>query len=195
MLAALMMLLSFSSHYPLESLLGSPIEEAKRSDFFTFFHLKETGAVVALENTVALSFEPEAGQFRKLVSVYVTLDTNNRIVRIDLNLARSFVDHKTNGIFARDIAKSLLRAAIPKENQRAIADLANEIEFPAAIEGQTIITVRPPPKLPPAPTAGYLTYLGKRSVFEQMVTTYKLRLENRKVNDVDSLLISVQMAK
>ena len=195
MLAVLIVLLSFSSNYPLESLLGSPLEEAKRSDFFTFFHLKETGGSVALGETVAVSFKPEAGEFRELVSVYVTLDTNNRIIRIDLSLARSFVDHKTNGIFARDIAKSLLRAAIPKENQRAIADLANEIEFPAAVEGQTIVTVRPPPKLPPAPTAGYLTYLGKKSVFEQMVTIYKLRLENRKVNDVDSLLISVQMAK
>ncbi len=195
MLPVLIMLLSFSSHYPIESLLGSPLEEAKRSDFFTFFHLKETGAAVALEKTLALTFKPEAGEFRELVSVYVTLDTNNRIVGLDLSLARSFVDHKTNGVFARDIAKSLLRSAIPKENQQAIADLANEIEFPAAHEGQTIITGRPPSKIPPAPTAGYLTYLGKRSVFEQSVNTYKLRLENRKVNDVDSLLISVQMVK
>ena len=195
MLAILIVLLSLSSSPPPEGLLGSRLEDAKKTDFFTFFHLRETGGVVALEKTVALGFAPEAGQFRELVSVYVTVDADHRIVGLDLSLARSFVDHKTNGIFARDIAKSLLRAAIPKDKQGAIEDLANEIEFPGAIKGQTIVNVRPPPKLPPAPTAGYLTYLGKRRDFELKISEYQLRLENRIISGDAKLFISVQISK
>jgi hypothetical protein len=174
-----------------QGLLGTNLEDAKRTDFFKFFNLKETGAYLALQKNVVVGFKPEGPSFRELVSVNVTLDTNKTIVGIDLILVRSFVDHKTNGIFARDIAKSLLRSAIPEEDQKAIADLANEIEFPPAAPGQTILTVRPPPKLPNKPTAGYLVYLGKQSLFEQTMSACKLRLENHKAEANDSLMISI----
>ena len=118
-------------------------------------------------------------------------DTDKRIVAIDLVLVRSFVDHKTNGLFARDIARSLFRSAIPEEDEGAIADLVNEIESPPAGSGQSVVTARPPPKLPAKQTPGYLVYLGKRSLFEQTLTRCRLRLESRRVNGVDSLILSV----
>lgn len=191
MFASLMLVLSLTAYEPSESLLGSKLEDAKQTDFFKFFNLKESGAYFALEKNVVVGFRPEGPMFRDLVSVNVTLDINETIVGIDLILARSFADHKTNGIFARDIAKSFLRAAIPQGDQNAISDLTNEIEFPPAASGQSIITVRPPPKLPDKPTAGYLVYLGKGSLFEQTMSGSKLRLENRKVAGTDSLMNSM----
>lgn len=194
MLAEISMLLMLSMFGASGHLLGSRIEDAKRTDFFTFFHLEATGAVFATEQNHVIGFKPEGEQFRELVSVHVTFDTDKRIVAIDMVLVRSFVDHNTKGVFARDIAKSLLRSAIPQEDEGAIADLVNEIEFPPAGSGQSVITARPPPKLPARQTPGYLVYLGKRSFFEQTLTRCRLRLESRKVNKVDSLILSV-MAK
>jgi len=190
-LAEISMLLLLSMGGVSDSLLGSRLEQAKQKDFFTFFKLKETGAALALEKTSVISFKPEGAQFRELVSVYVTLDTDSRIVAIDLVLARAFVDHKTNGIFARDIAKSLLRSAVPEEDLAAINDLANEIEYPPSSSGQTVLTVRPPPNLPARETAGYLVYLGKGNSYERTLSNCTLKLANRRVDEVDSLLISV----
>lgn|SRR5215510_5243809 len=191
MFSGLILVLLLTSAGPAESLLGSKLEEAEQTDFFKFFNLKETGAYLASEKNLVVGFAPDSPTFRELVSVHVTLDTTKTIVGIDLILSRSFIDHKTNGIFARDIAKSLLRSAVPQEDQKAISDLANEIEFPAEGPGQSIIRVSPPPKLPDKTTAGYLVYMGKSTLFELAMTTWKLRLENRKVNAKDSLMISI----
>lgn len=190
MLAEALILLTLIPSLLPGGLLGSRLEDAVRTDFFTFFRLKATGAVLALEKTYIAGFKPEGPQFRELVSVAVTLDASDQIVGIELSLARSFVNQEINGIFARDIAKSLLRSAVPPEDEKAIVDLANEIEFPEPDSHRTI-AARPHAKLPAKPTLGYLTYLGKRSSFEQILTRCRLRMENRKVNKVDSLLVSV----
>jgi len=191
MLAEALIVLTLTPSLLPGSLLGSRLEDAERTDFFTFFKLKATGAVLALEKTYVTGFKPEGAQFRELVSVSVTLDTSDQIVGIELSLARSFVDHKANGIFARDIAKSLLRSAVPPEDEKAIVDLTNEIEFPERGSSHRTITSRTHPKLRAKPTLGYLTYLGKRSSFEQILTRCRLGLENRKINKVDSLLVWV----
>jgi hypothetical protein len=192
MLAQISMLLMLSMFGASGHLLGSRLEEAERTDFFTFFHLEATGAVFATEENYVVSFKPEGEQFGELVSVHVTFDTDKHIiVALDLVVERSLVDHKTNGAFARDIAKSFLRSAIPQEDEGAIADLVNEIEFPPAGSGQSVVTARPPPKLPSKQTPGYLVYVGKRSLFEQTLTRCRLRLESRRVNKVDSLIVSV----
>jgi hypothetical protein len=193
MLAEISMLLMLSMFGASGHLLGSRLEDAKRTDFLTFFQLEATGAVFATEENYVVGFKPEGDQFGEFVSVLVTFDTDKRIVALDLVLGRPLVDHKTNGVFARDIAKSFLRSAIPEEDEGAIADLVNEIEFPPAGSGKRVVTARPHPKLPSKQTPGYLVYLGKRSLFEQTLTRCRLRLESRKVNKdkVDSLIVYV----
>ncbi len=176
--------------------LGDRLADAKKTDFFTFFNLGETGRSEGLqEGRTVVTFKPRAGDFRELVMVNVTVDPQDRIVAMGLLLNRSFVDHKTNGIFARDIARSMLRAAVTVADEAAISDLINEIGYPQDKTGQQVVRTEPVPKLPAQATPGYEAYLGRRKLYEQKLSGSSLLLHNIKINAVDLLLISVRAAE
>lgn len=178
---------------PAPARVGDRLEDVMKTDFFKFFNLVETDRLKDERQRAVVNFRPGAGNFRNLVTVIVTLDDDNRIYAMGLLLDRSFVDHKTNGLFARDISKSFLRSAIPQADEASIANLANEIEYPKESEGYRIIRMKtkPDPELPAQPTQGYLTYLGKRKVYMQDLSKSYLLLQNIKAGAVDSLLISI----
>jgi PAB1-binding protein PBP1 len=110
---------------------------------------------------------------------------------MQLSLKRSFVDDQFNGIFARDLAKSMLRAAIPAANEAAINDLANEIEFPKDMPGYDVARTKPDPKLPSQPSPGYQVFMGQRKSFVQTLSLARVSLENIEGAGGASLLISV----
>jgi len=162
-----------------EKLLGQKIEEAKRTDFFTWFHLEQTGKDTDAQKHIVLTFKPTADKFRKLVTVQVVLDTEDHIQSIQLTLARTFIDDRMDGVFARDIAKSLLLSALPNAEQAKVKDLINEIQW--GFEGkQTLLSGRDAPKLPDQPTEGYETFLGKRDSFEQDLGRAKMEIRQHK---------------
>lgn len=171
-----------------EKLLGRKIDEAKKTDFFTFFHLQQIGSDTDPQRRVVLTFKPEGEKFRQLVTVKVTLDAREKIAGMELSLARSFVDSKMNGIFARDIAKSMLRTMLPEADETKVTDLINEIEF-GFISERPVISGRRPPKLPDQPTPGNQTFLGKRESYEQELGQTKLELRNRKSDTGESFLM------
>jgi hypothetical protein len=172
--------------------VGGSLEEAKQTDFFRFFALVEDGARAAAPGglTVA-SFRPRGGQFRQLVEVSLTLDGAGVVRAAELALARSFIDDPAKAVFARDVAKSFLRFAVPREDEAAVGDLANEIEFPKELEGYDIARAAPDPKLPAHPTAGYLVYLGKRPLYRRALSKGTLRLENLRAPGGDVLHVYV----
>src|SRR5262249_43203830 len=102
----------------------------------------------------------------------------------------SFIDHRINGIFARDLAKSMLRSALPAADEAKAGDLINEIEF-----GQIgkVPGDRQPAKLPDTPTPGYQTFLGKQESFAVGLGQSKLELRNQKSEkEGDTLTITVR---
>ena len=170
--------------------LGHRLEKIRKdSDFFTWFHLEETGTPREEGDRKILTFKPSGETFRELVTLTITIDGEGRIREMGLALARSFVEDSANGIFARDLVKSLLGAAVPRENQADVADLANEIEFQSS-PGRTVITARQDlPKLPDPPTLGYQVFLGKEKRYEQVLTRCIVRLENSADSGPKSLKI------
>lgn len=161
--------------------VGQRLEQAKQTDFFKFFALVEDGtAEPAPGGLTTANFRPRAGQFRQLVKVSLTLDSGGVIRAAELAIERSFVDDPFSGIFARDIAKSFIRFAVPPGDEHAINDLANEIEFPKESGAYDTVRVAPgsDPKLPAQPTKGYLVYLGKQPLFQQALAKSTLRMEN-----------------
>jgi hypothetical protein len=170
--------------------LGERLERAKKMDFFTSFRLEQTGSSKAPGGNTLVTFKPAGERFRPLVTVLVTIDSNNRIQVMELSLARSFVDHRKDGIFARDIAKSLLRSAIPKEDRGAIETLANEVEFDLKdLETPRLATGTPPVELPAKPTPGYLTFLGKQQIHKEMFSKSRLLVENTRGDDGPALRV------
>ena|ERR1700730_6511971 len=155
---------------------GERLEQARQTEFFRWFHLQETSRTGKV-----VHFKPSGEKFRSLVTLNLTVDSNERLVAAELILSRSFIDSGRDGIFARDIAKSFVSmlATAP--------DLIAEIEQPPANMTTTLIVAnRPAPKLPASPTPGYQVFLGQRQSCQQG----PIKLENRQINGVLSLVIA-----
>ncbi|MDT7778950.1 MAG: hypothetical protein QOC99_1462 [Acidobacteriota bacterium] len=193
----LLVFLCLTSALPLRAgaSVGDRLEDMKQTDFFKFFGLVEEEPRAQAGGLTVVNFRPRAGKFHQLVKVTVSIDGAGVIRAMELALERSFVDDGAQGIFARDIAKSFLRSAIPVEDERGIRDLANEIEFPKELKGYAIARTRPDPKLPLQPTKGYLVYLGKQPLQEQLFSKSRVRLENIHKETGDVLHISVVSSK
>ena len=152
--------------------LGENVEQARKTEFFRWFHLEESGRTGSV-----VHFKPRAEKFRSLVTLNLLLDSRQRLIGAELVLSRSFIDSGVEGLFARDIAKSFLRVVTSAEERRAIGGLIGEIEQPA-------------PRLPVAPSPGYRTFLGEQTHYEQSLARGHIRLENRAVDGAASLVIS-----
>lgn len=172
-------------------LLGLKMDEAKKTDFFTCFCLEQTSSDTDSKNRTVLTFKPSGKKFRKLVTVTVTLDQDECIHDMQLALSRSFIDSRTDGVFAHDIAKSLLRSSLSRAELEKVGDLIDEIEFGG---NGMALTARKLPKLPDPPTPGYQTFLGKREKYEQDLGKTKLELRQQKnetEKGTDTLTIAV----
>jgi len=165
---------------------------ALKTDFFEFFNLTEEARKKDSENQTVISFKPSGMDFRDLVTVRVFLGKGEKIVRMELLLARSFIDDPGKSIFASDIAKSFLSDAPPVADQGTIKDLVDVISS----------NTRPTDKLNPAekskedsvrsPT-GYLTYLGKAPDFTKQLLSSTVQLTNIRINGKDWLRIDVSI--
>ena len=169
--------------------LGETVEQARQTEFFRWFHLEETGRTAGQAGSV-VHFKPRGEKFRSVVTLNLPLDSRNRLNGAELVLSRSFIDSGRDGLFARDIAKSFLRLVTSAEERKMIGGLLAEIEQPPANLSTTLIVrERPAPKLAVAPSPGYWTFLGEQTRYEQSLVNGGIRLENRDVNGVPSLLI------
>jgi hypothetical protein len=163
--------------FPVGGLLGESLEGVNKTDLFTWFHLTETSRVRAGRGRSVVKFKPSGSKFHDLVTVEVSLNQSGRVVGISLLLERSFVEDDRDGVFARDIAKSLLRTVGGDKPPEELKSLADEIEF--AHDYPLIVGpgYRPPPPKP-APSPGFLTYLGRRGTYTQSFPGFALALEN-----------------
>lgn len=170
--------------------LGSRLEEARGSEFFCWFSFAEAGAAKDEGGNTVISFRPEGEKFHDLVKLEAALDEGNRIARLSLSLSRSFVDHERDGIFARDISKSFLRSALPQTEGGSITALADEIEWRHDFPVITRSSARP--QLPPQPSAGFLTYIGRRELFEEVHSEGIYRIEQRRTQGGEAVVLTVR---
>lgn len=179
-----------------ECLLGSKLENARNTDFFTWFCLEQTDSMGVAGPRTTHIFKPSGEKFHELVTVRVSINAEGHIDRLELILARSFINDRREGIFARDIAKSFLRSATPRPDGSYIADLANEIEFRLQDSQSAIPIIRHSsiviPPLPERPSAGYLTFLGRESLYQKVCHESVIRLENLMLEGVNSLVMSIK---
>ena len=171
--------------------VGDTLDAAQQTDFFKFFGLVEDGPRAQAGGLTVVTFRPRAGKFRELVKLTVGVSKADVIREMELTLERSFVEDAANGIFARDIAKSFLRSAVPGADAPRINDLANEIEFPKEVKGYTIMRARPDPKLPAQPTKGYQVFTGSLQLYEDSFAQSALRMENLRADKGDALRMRV----
>lgn len=169
-------------------LLGATPAQAAKTDFFRFFGIEKTADEKDGKGRAVLVHKPKAKMFRELVTLRGTLD-GEKFAGLELTLARSFIDDKQSGVFARDIAKSLIASAVAEADRAAVAELTDEIHYRDA----RLVFVKKAPKLPEKPSDGFLVYQGKKARAELTLTKCVVGLEGRKVGDADAVVITVRL--
>jgi hypothetical protein len=143
-------------------LLGAKLSVAQtRADFFCFFNFSPIGTEKLPDGTKVVSFKPTGDAFRALVTLRVTTDDQGIIKKLDLAVARSFIDDPKKCVYAADLVKSFLTDAAATTERDDVGLLAAEINARSmARSAATVIVARPLPTAPGLPSAAYQTYAG-----------------------------------
>ncbi len=156
--------------------LGTSLSDAVKQDLFTFFRLSEisrkklpTGALVTFQTSKKSAFYP-------LIRLDIAIDAKDRITRVALHLDRKFVDSGQNGVFARDIAKSTLRFALPAADADRVGALIRAISPPRRLK-----------RMPP----GYRVFVGRANRHVESLSRSTIRLENTGLGDGRWLVIEI----
>jgi hypothetical protein len=141
-------------------LVGSKLSAVQTtSDLFVFFHFAPIGEEKLSNGTT--SFKPTGDAFKALVTLNVTTDDREIITKLDLAVARSFIDDPKKCIYAADLVKSFLVSAAATSAGDDVSALAVEINARSmAGSTATILTAQPLPQMPANPSAAYQTYAG-----------------------------------
>ena len=142
-------------------LIGSKLSAAEKTDFFVFFNFAPVGEEKHADGTRATSFKPTGDAFKALVTLGVGTDASGAIAKLDLAVARSFIDDPKNGIYAADLVKSFLGSAAATSAGDEVNSLAVEINARTMMKmSGTLLTAQPLPQVPATPSAAYQTYAG-----------------------------------
>jgi hypothetical protein len=175
-----------------KSLLGMQSSDALKTEFFNWFHLRETDRHPQDGNKTIVTFRPEGESVRNFVTLYVSINAQGEITSLRLDLSRTFADdNRSTGMLARDISKSLLLDAIPEADQANIRDLATAIAAPPK-NSRTIVITRNPIKQPDLETPGYQAFVGNESKFSKKYTHCSVTIENITQNGEPTLEITVE---
>jgi hypothetical protein len=170
------------------SLIGSSLVEAQRNELFTFFNLTEEGRQTDSAGRAYIRFKPR-GDFRALVTLRMVIEVDGTIDRLDLELARSFLNDPRTRRFARDIAKTFLVVAPPAIDAVQLAPLAwaiwdnpREDRFDYAVAmvrfGRRTGTA-------------YSVFTGARPRFFEVFTAVAMAFDNTIVNDTPTLIMAM----
>ncbi|HXP73774.1 MAG TPA: hypothetical protein VN823_06480 [Stellaceae bacterium] len=172
-----------------QPLVGMRLDQAGRTAFFLWFNLEP----VARRDARTTAFKPSGPSFRELVTVTVRTDDADRIAAIELSIARSFIEDPRQGMFAADIAKSFLGAALAAPDRAHMQHLIDTIAY-GGTYAKPILAAEP--RGGPAPqierdSAPYLVWLGRNPYWRRPFDTVLLELENAETERGGALRLAV----
>jgi hypothetical protein len=168
--------------------IGMSLDEAAKTHFFQWFSFAAAAPPVA-ETTV---FKPDGSKFHDLATLSVTVGANGRIALIDLAITRSFIEDPREGMFAADLGKSFLEAALPPDDQAAMQHLIDTIGYGGTYERPVITGAPGAANLQIVrDSAPYLVWLDGNEYWHRPVGAVSLRLENARLDGAAVLRITV----
>jgi hypothetical protein len=157
------------------ALLELDLTEARAAWFFQWFHLlPQTDERAGAGGLIR--FLPEGGAFRDKVALDVAVDEQERITALSLGLNRIFIESPEDAAYARDIAQSFLRAAVPAPADEA-RNLAEEISNASPLGEQA--------------SEGYQAYLGEQPEAWLTSPEWSIALRNIMIGHATWLVISL----
>jgi hypothetical protein len=106
--------------------LGRTLDTAKQTGFFQWFHLAQTEQT-SCEPGRMTRFRPSGEKFHDLCYLEVLEAGDGAMVQIELVVQRAFIEGR-NGVFAQDLVKSFLSAALPEACRHVLEDFMHEIQ-------------------------------------------------------------------
>lgn len=171
--------------------LGQTIEDARKTGFFTWFHLEET-ARERRDDGEVVRFQPSGPKFHDLAMV--SLETGEGTIRAaTLRLSRSFIDGPEQA-FARDIASSFLSATLFDDDMPLARDLTLQIARDYRGSRPLIYRAGTDRSVPQPFTAVYRVFLGQSVEASQSLAHMDLHLMNTRSGG-DHLSIRVELAR
>ena len=145
-------------------LLGAKLSVVQNeADFFRFFNFSPIGKEKLPDGSKVISFKPTGDAFRALVTLRATTDDQGIIKKLDLAVARSFIDDPKKCVYAADLVKSFLTDAAATTEEDDVSLLAAEINARSmARSTSTVIAARPLPTPPASSSPAYQTYAGSQ---------------------------------
>jgi hypothetical protein len=123
--------------------MGRTLETAQQTSFFVWFHLVQTEVTLQPPGQVT-RFRPSGEKFHDLCYLDVLESTAGELVQMELVVLREFIDGR-NHIFAHDLLKSFLLAALPDACQDVLSDLIQEfvsLDLPGRVPGALVFNGR-----------------------------------------------------
>jgi hypothetical protein len=177
------------------------------TEFFSFFHLTETGRDQLPDGRTSVAYRSPSPMFHELTWVDVVSDGQG-IARMALSLYARFIVHPNLAVYAKDIAKSFIgdgtatREDVEKIGQvardifyRPIAGTAPSLPRPDSVDelgdvltqrldlGQQVTAVlgsgpQNSPELPEVYSRGYAVYIGERSAYTADLSMTRFSMRN-----------------
>jgi hypothetical protein len=164
------------------------LDEATKTHFFEWFGFAAAASPVA--GTAV--FKPGGSKFQDLATLSVIFGANRRIASVDLAIARSFIQDPREGMFAADLGKSFLEAALPPDDRTAMQHLIDTIGHGGTYERPVITGAPGPANLQILrDSAPYLVWLDRNPYWQRPVGVVSLRLENTQLHGAVVLRITV----
>ena len=170
---------------------GNSVADAKRTDFFKWFHLEQIGQSPGADGGTIINYSPGAPKFRSLVTVTLHLAKEGWIRSADLILKRRFLEDPREESNARDISKSFIASAAMKGDWKRIHRLHDEIFYLGSAKMFINKSTAKDIAIPLLPSDGYQVFTGRREHFVDMLSHSRLWMENGVVNGEAALLISI----
>jgi hypothetical protein len=174
---------------------GSTPAELSVTDFYEFFHFGVVDEVGAGKGATRATHRTEGG-FRDRVLLTVTVVADGQIDALSLQVARSFIDDRRDGIFARDAVSSFIReGAVGQGFEYGFAHLLRDIRTsPLYRRGGVVYTdSNPVPPTPPMPgdfIPAFGVYCGAAASFAARLEHIDLRMSNDRFDGVGALTVS-----
>ena len=171
--------------------LGKTVEEARKSELFTWFHLVETGRGPH-GYSVIVRFQPSGPKFHDVAMVALEVESGS-IKAATLHLSRGFIDGPDEA-FARDIAASFLRNSLTVEDAARADHLIRQIGSDYRGQRPPIVHGSADHRVPQPLTPAYVVFLGHKVEAAWPLQHMDLHMINTRSGG-DQLLIRVDLTR
>jgi hypothetical protein len=192
--------------------LGDSLDDAVRTEFFSWFGLLEDDRDLHPDGTAVVRFKSPGDHYHQWTTCRVSIQDNQLTNQITLSVDSVFIDSTEVWQLARDITRSFIDAALVNQSdadqvQEIIRDLlyrpqagakrapVNAEEVKAAIyRGERVFVRRGGsgdiPELPAVVSRGFAVYIGDRELFARDLSNTWFRMQNLQINGRRMLEVS-----